>query len=159
MMEVFWLTHELKKQYLPQEISFTTQDQGKPERLTLTKDELEQDYSLLVAGMGGSQDKAGERDQVMLLHQMFTARPDIQASPDHLYAFDRLVLENFDRPDIETLIGSPADAHQRMQALQQQQAAMEAQKHGQPPGGGQPPPGGAPPQGMGGPPGLGAGGG
>jgi hypothetical protein len=159
MMEVFWLTHELKKQYLPQQISFTTQDQGKPERLSLTKDELEQDYSLLVAGMGGSQDKAGERDQVMLLHQMFTARPDIQASPDHLYAFDRLVLENFDRPDIETLIGSPADAQKRMQALQQQQAMMEAQKHGTAPpgGGGQPPPGGAPPQGMVGPPGLGGG--
>ena len=159
MMDIFWLTHELKKQYLPDQISFTTQDGSKPERLTLTKEELEQDYDLLVAGMGGSQDKAAERDQVMLLHQMFTARPDIQASPEHLYAFDRLVLENFDRPDIETLIGSPQDAQIRMQKLQQQQAQMEAMKHGQPPGG---PPGGGgqpPPQGMGGPPGLGGGGG
>jgi hypothetical protein len=139
--DILYLTHELTKQYGPQELTATMNPTGNaPRKISLTKEELMLDYDLLVAGMGGPQDRDGDRQDVMLLHQMFVnpQRPDVMNNPVRRNAFDRLVLDSLNRgPEANALIGSQEDAQQELQ--QQQQAAMAAQQqaqaaHGQQPG-------------------------
>jgi hypothetical protein len=133
--DILYLTHELTKQYGPQQLTATMNPTGNaPRKITLSKDELSLDYDLLVAGMGGPQDRDGDRQDVMLLHQMFVnpQRPDIMNNPVRRNAFDRLVLDALNRgPEATALIGSQEDAQQELQQQQQQQAAMAAQQQQQ----------------------------
>lgn len=166
LADALWLTHELKKQYgfrKQNEIAFTANESGqKPERLTLTPEEMNQHYDLLVAGMGGPLDRDAERQDAMLLNQMFAQRPYIAGNPERRYAFDSLLLDTFNRPDKAHLIGTPEEAvqeHQQMIAAQQAQAQAQAAGLGGAPGqgGGQQRPQGGGQQGLGAaPPGLGS---
>lgn len=162
MSEVFWLTHWLKLQYSPDQMQTTVVSPGGvPEKLSISKQELAQDFDLLIAGMGGPMDKDGDRQDAMLLHQLFANRPDFQADPLRQFYLDLMVLDAFQRPDSELILGTPEQAQQRAEQQKQAHAAqaqhqqqiemMEAQKgQGHAPAAPQPP---HPTGGLGGQPG------
>jgi hypothetical protein len=110
---------------------------------------LTQALRIDVSGATDPIDATTRQNQSLGLYQLLEANPIVQGNPAFLYAVTRMVLEDFGRADITTLIGTPEQLQQQVQAAQaaQQQAAAtgQAPPGGPPPhGGGAPKPGGAP---------------
>lgn len=133
MKQVFWQIHQLKLQYGPDTESRDIVDySGKPLRLEVSKADLAQDYELDINGAGTPLDRGSRRQDLLFLYSLLSRNPLVSSNLQHLYAITRSVLEEYERPDIQAIIGTMDEAQQ----LQQQMQAAQAQGGGAPAGGG-----------------------
>jgi hypothetical protein len=141
----FW--HELNKQYKT-DVSFTANIGGQRQRLQLTREELDDDYELTIAGMDGPMDKANYIQETIYVADMLKKDPLVMGSPQmfvRLYKINEMLLESLRRYDALSILGTVDEAQQMDQARAQAaqvQAQMAASGMGQPGGGA----GGGPPQ-------------
>jgi hypothetical protein len=134
MKRVFLQIHALKLQYGPDDMQTQVANPGgKPERLQITKAILAQDYDLSIAGLGGPVDKQGRQQSMLFLYTLLMKNPLIMQDPMKIYAVSRMLLEEYDRVDIPTLLGTQEELMQKMQQAAQQ--AQQAAAMGQPPPG------------------------
>ena len=139
MKEAFFQIHHLKLQYGPNEMSTSVATpNGTPEKLQISKVKLAQDYDLSIAGMGGPIDKQGRQQSMLFLYSLLMKNPLIMQDPIKIFAVTRMLLEEYDRVDIPTLLGTQEELMQKMQAQAQaaqaqaaQQAAMGQHSQGQ----------------------------
>lgn len=125
--DILWQWHHLNLQYGPDEFTTSSQDQnGQPEKLTLEKQVLAQDYELAVAGMSGPLDKDNRRSDTLTLYSLLMQNPLVANNLGRVWSTTMMVLEEFNRPDVPAIIGTMQDALQQEQA--QQQAAQQAQQ-------------------------------
>ena len=145
---VFQMTHELKLQYAPDQMQTDVSVGGRPQTLFVEKEKLGQDFSLSIQGEGGPLDKSNRLQEILFLYSLLMKNPLIMQNPMHVYQITRMVLEEFNRPDIPNLIGTPEEAQQMAQQQQQmQQMQAMAGAMGQKPQNGQQPQQQAKPQG------------
>jgi hypothetical protein len=148
LREIFYQLHRLKLQYQYEgEADTDTGVTGQPEHLEIPKEVLGRDYALDIAGSGGPLDRQSRAQETMFLYSLLMKNPLIMSNPARIYNVTRMVLEEFDRPDVPALLGTQEQAVQDMQKAQQQAAAQAAAGQKPPGGGGAPPNGvaGAPP--------------
>lgn len=93
--------------------------------LAISKIKLIQNYTLDITGNGGPLDKQQRFSQVMTMYTFLMQNPLVQSDGKKIYYLTRLVLEEMDRPDIITLIGTPEEAVQTFQAIQQAQQQQQ----------------------------------
>jgi hypothetical protein len=124
LKKIFWQIHHLKLQYGPEEMDTTVQVAGRPERLSLPKAVLAQDYALDIAGAGGPLDRENRRQEMMLLYSMLMQNPLVAGNLIRVWAITQMILEDFNRPDVPNLIGTRDEAEQQMKA--QSEAAEKA---------------------------------
>ena len=141
MKRIFWMVHHLKLQFGPDDMETSVSTQGgKPEKLSLPKAKLAQDYDLSIAGMGGPIDKQGRQQSMLFLYSLLMKNPLVAQDKLKVYRATRMLLEEYDRVDIPTLLGTEEQLMQQMQAEQaaqqaaQQAAAQHAAMTGQQPG-------------------------
>jgi hypothetical protein len=134
MKRVFLQIHALKLQYGPDDMQTQVANPGgKPARLQITKAILAQDYDLSIAGLGGPIDKQGRQQSMLFLYTLLMKNPLIMQDPMKIYAVSRMLLEEYDRVDIPTLLGTQEELMKKMQQAAQQ--AQQAAAMGQPPPG------------------------
>lgn len=125
LQKVFWQTHQLKIQYGPDQDTVQVQNQsGAPEKLTVSKQMLLQDFELGINGQGSPLDKSTKRQELLFLYQTMSQNPLVAGNLLHMYALTREVLENFDIDEMEAIIGKPEEAQQQMQKQAQDQEQM-----------------------------------
>lgn len=135
LKNIFWQIHHLKLQYGPDNMVSDVGSSGKPERLQLPKAKLAQDYDLSISGMGGPVDKQGRQQSMLFLYSLLMKNPIVAQNPLKSYRVTRMLLEEYDRVDIPTLLGTEEEIIQQMKAQQEQaqQQAQQAAASGQPP--------------------------
>jgi hypothetical protein len=136
LRKVLHFIHTLNLQYLEDDPQFTQDNQ----RLTVPREILALDYAKDVAGISNPIDSATRRSDAMALMAVMQNFPNIMSNPKRLYALQRLLLETFELPDIESIIGTEQEAdaaaqQAAQQAAQMQQAQVVAQATGQAPEG------------------------
>src|SRR5271166_2506706 len=132
--DIFWQIHQLKLQYGPDEQEINTYQGGQPLKLIISKEKLAQDYSLDIVGAGGPLDKKARLDEMMFLYNLLMQNPDVVGDPIHRYRVTRMLLEQFELPDVTSLIGTEEEVMQKMQQMMQQQQMMGGGMNGQPNG-------------------------
>jgi hypothetical protein len=127
--DILWQWHHLNLQYGPDQFTTSTQSQnGEPTKLQLDKQVLAQDYDLAVAGMSGRLDADSRRDDILTLYSLLMQNPLVQGNLSRVWSTTALVLDEYNRPDVQAIIGTMQDAMQQQQAVAQaQQAQMEMQ--------------------------------
>ena len=123
LKDIFWQIHHLKLQYGEDELQTdVAAEDGRAEQFTIPKQVLAQDYQLDVYGLGAPLDRAGRRDDAMTLYALMQQNPLIGKDLTRVWALTRILLEEFERPDVTALIGTREQAGQQQQ---QMQAAQE----------------------------------
>lgn len=125
--QILDMIHALTLQYGPHEMSEQTQNSdGRPVKLTVPKEKLNQDYNLSVAGLGAPLDQQSRTQERMFIFSLLKDVPFVAGDEIHLYRLVRFLLESTGVPDLTSIIGTEQDAMQRNQ--QKQQAAQQAQQ-------------------------------
>jgi hypothetical protein len=125
--DILWQWHHLNLQYGPDQFTTSATDQqGAPQKLTVDKQVLAQDYELAVAGMSGPLDRDNRRSDTLTLYSLLMQNPLVQGNLSRVWSSTMMVLEEFNRPDVPAIIGTMQDAQQQQQA--QQQAAAQQQQ-------------------------------
>lgn len=132
---------QLKIQYGPDVQEVDTQVAGQPRRLTIPKDILARDYTFSIAGSGGPLDKSTRAQEMQSLYDLLMRNPLIAPSPTRVWGVTRMLLEEYSRADILSLIGTrdEAEAQDKLMQMIRQVQQMQQQAGGQ---GGQQPGGG-----------------
>lgn len=139
LKRVFFQHHHLVLQYGPDNVETTMQKAGQPEKLQVPKTVLAQDFDMTIAGIGNPLDSSTRRQDTLFLYSLAMKNPLVANNLMRVWRVTQMLFEEFDRPDIQALIGTAEEAQQQMQAQQQaaqqqQQQAMMAQAMGhQPP--------------------------
>jgi hypothetical protein len=124
LRKLFTYIHQLELQYLEDDPKFV---RGKS-RFTIPREVLAQNYRIDIAGASDPVDAASRRQEVMAMVGIISKFPDIAQSAKRRYALLRLILEAFQRPDIESLIGTEQEAAQAEQQEAAQRAAQAQQQ-------------------------------
>lgn len=127
MKLVFWQIHHLKLQFAPDNMESNVNTGGAPEKLSLPKAKLAQDYDLSIAGMGGPVDKQGRQQSMLFLYSLLMKNPIVAQDKMKVYRVTRMLLEEYDRVDIPSLLGTEEDQKKQMEAEQQAQQKMQQQ--------------------------------
>ena len=126
LAKVFWQTHQLQLQYGKNQDQFNVNTPNGSQELVITKQMLANDFELGINGQGAALDKSAKRQETLFLYNLFMQNPLVQNDFSHVYALARMVMEVFDEPMFEAIIGTPQDA-QNMQKARAQQAQHEQQ--------------------------------
>jgi len=126
IVDLFEMVHALKIQYMPEQEIFevpvpaTTGDI--PQRVAITRAELAQaNIEFRANGDLPITDREQARQEAYFLYQALMGHPLVQASLLHQWNLAKVLLEAWDRRDIESIIGTKEEALQLQQAMQQQQ--------------------------------------
>jgi hypothetical protein len=114
---------QLKIQYGPDIAESTTSIGGQPQKLSIPKDVLADDYTFSITGSGGPLDKATRTAEMQSLYAILMQNPIIGQDPVKIWAVTRMLLEEYNRADILALIGTRDEAEQQKQAMQMMQQA------------------------------------
>lgn len=131
LKEAFWQIHQLYIQYGPDQMVSNTQQGGMPQRLVIDKQTLAKDYDLDIVGSGGPLDRSSRAQDLMIVYTLLMKNPLVAGNLQRVWMVTQMLLEAFDRPDIQTLIGTQQEAQQQQdmqQAMQAQQGEMQAQQ-------------------------------
>src|SRR5207245_7329767 len=119
MKQAFWMAHQLKIQYGPDVETVDTSDvTGKPVKLEISKSKLLQDYELDINGAGSPLDRGARRQEKLFLYSLLTRNPLVAGKMERLYAVTRAVLEEFEEPNIPTMIGTVEEAQKMQEDMQ-----------------------------------------
>ena len=130
---------QLKIQYGPDYAETDTQVGGKPMKLQISKEMLAQDFTWSIAGSGGPLDKSSQAQEMQSLYALLMQNPIIQPDPVKVWGVTRMLLEQYNRADILSLIGTRDEAEQQKKLtdmLKQQQMQQMMMGGGAPPAGG-----------------------
>ncbi len=131
---------QLKIQYGPDVAESTTSQGGQPEKLSIPKEVLADDYTYTIAGTGGPLDKSTRAQEMQALYSILIANPIIGQDPVKIWAVTRMLLEEYNRADILALIGTRDEAEQQKKAMAMMaQAGIDPATMGGKIGGGQHP--------------------
>lgn len=115
--EIINFIHSLKKQY---QVGTKAVVDGK-QTLQVPPDILGLDYQIDVWGGDDPTDVATRRTEIMALYDILLKSPMVQQDPSKQYAALEMVLDAFERPDIDRLIGT----QEQLQAQAQQQQLQQ----------------------------------
>jgi hypothetical protein len=122
---IFNFVHTLKLQYMDSDLDFTELEQ----KFTLPREVLAQDYGLDISGSADPIDTATRRQEDLALFQLLMQVPTVAQDPLKQYHLLAMMVESFNKPNTEALIGTEDEAQQAK--MQQQQAMAEQQKAAQ----------------------------
>lgn len=131
LKEVFWQIHQLYIQYGPEQMVANVSENGMPQRLVVDKMTLAQDFDLDIVGSGGPLDRSSRAQDLMIVYTLLMKNPLVAGNLERTWMVTQMLLEAFDRPDIQALIGTREEAEQQQQEQQQMQALqgeMQAQQ-------------------------------
>lgn len=127
--DIFYQWHHLNLQYGPDQFATSAQNQnGEPEKLQIDKQVMAQDYDFAVAGMSGRLDADSRRDDILTLYSLLMQNPLVQGNLSRVWSTTALVLDEYNRPDVQAIIGTMQDAMQQQQVMAQaaqQQVEMQ----------------------------------
>lgn len=124
--QVLEMIHALTLQYGPRQMTEQTQNaDGRPQKLVISKEKLNQDYILSVAGLGAPLDQQSRTQERMFIFSLLKDVPFVVQDETKFYRLVRFLLESTGTPDLTSIIGTEQDAMQRQQ--QKQQAMQQAQ--------------------------------
>jgi len=91
----------------------------------VTREMLQKDYTIDISGISDPNDIATKRNELVMLAGLVTKFPEIMGNAVHRRNFLAKILEAWQWPDIDDIIGTPEEAKQAMQ--QEAQAAQQQQ--------------------------------
>lgn len=124
---VFNFIHQLKLQYTQDDPEYMQAGQI----LTLPRELLAKDYRLDIAGSADPLDSDTRRNQDLALFQLLMQVPYIQGDQVKQFQAVKMIVESWNKPNSEELIGTQEQATQRQQQaqqMQQMQMGMEAKE-------------------------------
>lgn len=124
LVELYEMVHALHIQYMPESIQFSVgQDsQGAPRVETITREMMATaNVSFRVNGDLPITDREQHRQETYFLFQALMGHPLVQSNLTRQWHLAKVLLEAWDRRDIESLIGTREEAEALQQAMQQQQ--------------------------------------
>jgi hypothetical protein len=114
--------HALNKQYLREDPEVMVGQQS----FKLPLEVLEQEYLIGVAGSTDPIDSITRRNESLALFQIGMQVPFVAQDPMKQYYWVKMLLEAFNRQDVQQLIGTEQDAQGRAQQQQQMQQVQTA---------------------------------
>lgn len=130
LVDLYEMIHALHIQYMPEAISFSTglDAQGSPQTEVITRNLMTTaNISFRVNGDLPITDREQNRQETYFLFQALMGHPLVQSNVVRQWHLAKVLLEAWDRRDIESLIGTKEEAEALQQAMQQMQQQQQQQ--------------------------------
>lgn len=126
VVKIFEQIHQLKIQYMPDEgEEFEAIGMDGAEKFQVAREELLANIKFVANGDLPVSDKERNRQEAYFLYGALLQNPLVAPRPDRVYAVTQLLLEAWERKDIEKIIGTRDEIQQQMGQQAQLQQVLE----------------------------------
>ncbi len=132
VVKVFEQIHQLKIQYMPDEETFEAVGIDGVQKFTISRQEMLANVKFLANGDLPVADQERNRQEAYFLYGALLQNPLVASRPDRIFAVTKILLEAWDRKDVEKIIGTFDEIQQQMQMQAQAQAGAQPGQPGQP---------------------------